>query len=128
LGTVAEVEDGVFTGRLVGDILHGPGKKHAVAALAASSGLDLSRCAAYSDSVNDVPMLSMVGTAVAINPDRRLRRVATERGWSIRDYRRLRRNVLTVARWTVAAGSVSAATAGAYLAWTMLRSRRDRPR
>ena len=128
LGTVAEVEDGVFTGRLVGDILHGPGKKHAVAALAASSGLDLSRCAAYSDSVNDVPMLSMVGTAVAINPDRRLRRVATERGWSIRDYRRLRRNVFTVARWTVAAGSVSAATAGAYLAWTMLRSRRDRPR
>ena len=100
----------------------------AVAALAASSGRDLSRCAAYSDSVNDVPMLSMVGTAVAINPDRRLRRVATERGWSIRDYRRLRRNVFTVARWTVAAGSVSAATAGAYLAWTMLRSRRDRPR
>ena len=35
LGTVAEVEDGKFTGRLVGDILHGPGKKHAVAALAA---------------------------------------------------------------------------------------------
>ena len=68
LGTVAEVKDGKFTGRLVGDILHGPGKKHAVAALATIEGLDLSRCTAYSDSANDVPMLSMVGTAVAINP------------------------------------------------------------
>lgn len=42
LGTVAEEDDGKFTGRLVGDILHGPGKKHAVAALAALQQLDLS--------------------------------------------------------------------------------------
>src|SRR5699024_6112624 len=73
LGTVAEVKDGKFTGKLVGDILHGPGKRHAVAALATIENLDLPRCTAYSDSANDVPMLSMVGTAVAINPDRKLR-------------------------------------------------------
>ncbi|GAB4979170.1 hypothetical protein MAHJHV60_47420 [Mycobacterium avium subsp. hominissuis] len=30
MGTVAESVDGVFTGRLVGDILHGTGKAHAV--------------------------------------------------------------------------------------------------
>ncbi|APT93599.1 phosphoserine phosphatase [Corynebacterium phocae] len=95
LGTVAEVKDGKFTGRLVGDILHGPGKKHAVAALATIEGLDLERCTAYSDSVNDVPMLSMVGTAVAINPDSKLRRMAAERGWLVRDYRSLRRAVRT---------------------------------
>ncbi|MFC5938679.1 HAD-IB family hydrolase [Corynebacterium choanae] len=93
LGTVAEVKDGRFTGRLVGDILHGPGKAHAVAALATVEGLDLSRCTAYSDSVNDVPMLSMVGTAVAINPDNRLRKVAAQRGWEIRDYRSLRKAI-----------------------------------
>ena len=69
LGTVAESVDGYYTGRLVGEILHGPAKAHAVQALAAAEGLDLSRCTAYSDSVNDVPMLSAVGTAVAINPD-----------------------------------------------------------
>ena len=57
LGTVAESEDGVFTGRLVGELLHGPAKAHAVRALAAREGLDLRRCAAYSDSVNDAPML-----------------------------------------------------------------------
>ncbi|APT83944.1 phosphoserine phosphatase [Corynebacterium aquilae DSM 44791] len=93
LGTVNEVKDGRFTGRLVGDILHGPGKKHAVAALAAVEGLDLERCTAYSDSINDMPMLTMVGTAVAINPDHKLRKEAIERGWEVRDFRNVRRAV-----------------------------------
>lgn len=95
LGTVAEVKDGKFTGRLVGDILHGPGKMHAVAALATMENLDLSRCTAYSDSSNDVPMLTMVGTPVAINPDAKLRDVAEERGWLIRDYRSVRKAIRT---------------------------------
>ncbi|GAA2552225.1 HAD family hydrolase [Pseudonocardia hydrocarbonoxydans] len=87
LGTVAESVDGVYTGRLVGEILHGPAKGHAVRALAAGEGLDLRRCTAYSDSVNDVPMLSAVGTAVAVNPDSALRDIARARGWQIRDFR-----------------------------------------
>ena len=57
MGTVAEHVDGVYTGRLVGDMLHGPAKAEAVKALAAREGLDLARCSAYSDSFNDLPML-----------------------------------------------------------------------
>ena len=91
LGTVAEEEDGKFTGRLVGDILHGPGKAHAVQALAETQGLNLKECTAYSDSSNDIPMLSLVGTPVAINPDRQLRKHAEKHGWLIRDYRPVRR-------------------------------------
>jgi HAD superfamily hydrolase (TIGR01490 family) len=91
LGTIAESVDGVFTGRLVGEILHGPGKAHAVRALAIREGLNLRRCAAYSDSYNDVPMLTLVGTAVAINPDADLRDLARQRGWEIRDFRTARR-------------------------------------
>lgn len=87
LGTVAESEDGVFTGRLVGDILHGLGKAHAVRTLAVREGLNLKRCTAYSDSHNDVPMLSLVGTAVAVNPDADLRELAKTRGWEVRDFR-----------------------------------------
>ncbi|MBA3907163.1 MAG: HAD-IB family hydrolase, partial [Pseudonocardiales bacterium] len=87
LGTVSEIENGVYTGKLVGEILHGAAKAHAVRALAASEGLDLRRCTAYSDSVNDVPMLSAVGTAVAVNPDSELRDIAKSRGWQIRDFR-----------------------------------------
>lgn len=109
LGTVAEEEDGKFTGRLVGDILHGPGKKHAVAALAALQQLDLSKCTAYSDSINDLPMLEMVGSPVAINPDRALRKHAKAQGWAVRDYRSVRR--------VVRAGVVPAVLAGAGLWW-----------
>lgn len=87
LGTVAESIDGRYTGRLVGEILHGPAKAHAVRALAVAEGLDLRRCTAYSDSVNDVPMLSAMGTAVAVNPDSGLRDIAKERGWQVRDFR-----------------------------------------
>ncbi|MDY3128065.1 MAG: HAD-IB family hydrolase [Corynebacterium sp.] len=107
LGTVAEVKDGKFTGRLVGDILHGPGKKHAVAALATIENLDLARCTAYSDSVNDVPMLSMVGTAVAINPDKKLRDIAEDNGWIIRDYRSVRRAIRTYGLPTLATAAFS---------------------
>ena len=109
LGTVAEEEDGKFTGRLVGDILHGPGKKHAVAALAALQQLDLSKCTAYSDSVNDLPMLNMVGSPVAVNPDRALRKHAKAQGWAVRDYRSMRR--------VVRAGVVPAVLAAAGLWW-----------
>ena len=109
LGTVAEEEDGKFTGRLVGDILHGPGKKHAVAALAALQQLDLSKCTAYSDSINDLPMLEMVGSPVAINPDRALRKHAKAQGWAVRDYRSVRR--------VVRAGVVPAALAVAGVWW-----------
>jgi HAD superfamily hydrolase (TIGR01490 family) len=87
LGTVAEHVDGVYTGRLVGDMLHGPAKAEAVKAIAAREGLDLERCSAYSDSANDLPMLTLVGDACAVNPDRRLRAHARAMGWRIRDYR-----------------------------------------
>ena len=87
LGTVSEVEDGRYTGRLVGEPLHGPAKAEAVRALAEREGLDLARCTAYSDSHNDVPMLSAVGHAVAVNPDTALREEARRQGWVIRDFR-----------------------------------------
>ncbi|MFT4201959.1 HAD family hydrolase [Gordonia sp. (in: high G+C Gram-positive bacteria)] len=91
LGTVAETEDGIFTGRLVGDVLHGLGKAHAVRSLAIREGLNLQRCTAYSDSHNDVPMLSLVGTAVAINPDSDLKEIAKVRGWESYDFRTARK-------------------------------------
>lgn len=88
LGTVAETTtDGLYTGLLVGDILHGAAKAQAVRALAIKEGLDLRRCTAYSDSANDIPMLSVVGTAVAVNPDPDLWETARARGWEIRDFR-----------------------------------------
>ena len=105
LGTVSEQVDGAYTGRLVGEMLHGAAKAEAVAALAEREGLDLSRCSAYSDSYNDLPMLTLVGDPVVINPDNRLREHAKANGWRVRDYR--------TGRKAARAGLVGAGLAGA---------------
>ena len=119
LGTVSEVEDGRYTGRLVGEPLHGPAKAEAVRALAEREGLDLSRCTAYSDSCNDVPMLTTVGHGVAVNPDSALRDEARERGWEIRDFRTGRK----AAKVGVPAAAGAGALAGGVVAGIALRRR-----
>lgn len=88
LGTVAEVRNGIYTGHLDGPPLHGLAKAEAIRAIAEREGLDLARCSAYSDSSNDIPMLSLVGNPVAVNPDSTLRAHARENDWKVRDFRR----------------------------------------
>ncbi|MEV4895914.1 HAD family hydrolase [Nonomuraea sp. NPDC059023] len=117
LGTVSETRDGVYTGHLVGDLLHGPAKAEAVRALARREGLDLTRCTAYSDSANDLPLLSLVGHAVAINPDSELREHARKHGWPIKDFRTGRK--ATMAALPIAAGL--GAVAGGIAAGIALR-------
>ncbi|QFQ99595.1 HAD-IB family hydrolase [Streptomyces phaeolivaceus] len=113
LGTVAESVDGVYTGRLVGEPLHGPAKAEAVRALAAAEDLDLSRCAAYSDSHNDIPMLSLVGHPYAINPDSKLRRHARDMDWRLRDYRTARKAAKVGLPAAAGVGAVAGGTAAA---------------
>ncbi|MCB7138199.1 HAD family hydrolase [Cellulosimicrobium marinum] len=93
LGTVAEHEGGYYTGRLVGDLMHGRAKAEAVRALAEREGLDLDASYAYGDSLNDVAMMDTVGHPCPINPDARLRRHAQDVGWPIREFRGRRRRV-----------------------------------
>lgn len=71
------------TGRLDGPFCYGEGKAAEVRRLAAERGYVLRASTAYSDSVSDLPFLSSVGTAVAVNPDRQLREVAARRGWRV---------------------------------------------
>ena len=115
LGTVAEVKDGQYTGRLVGELMHGEAKAEAVRALAAREGLDLERCTAYSDSANDLPMLTLCGHAVAVNPDTELRAVARSRGWLIRDFR-TGRKAAKIGVPTVVAAMVSGGIVGGTIA------------
>jgi HAD superfamily hydrolase (TIGR01490 family) len=122
LGTVAEARDGVYTGRLVGGLLHGEAKAAAVRALAAREGLDLALCSAYSDSANDLPMLQLVGHPHVVNPDSRLLAEARERGWPVHDFRSGRR--ATLIALPVAAGL--GALAGGIVAAAVLKRRRAR--
>ncbi|MDQ4053006.1 MAG: HAD-IB family hydrolase [Actinomycetota bacterium] len=121
MGTVSEHIDGVYTGKLVGDMLHGPAKAEAVKALAAREGLDLAACSAYSDSANDLPMLMLVGDPCAINPDARLRAHARAQGWRVRDYRTGRK----AARIGLVVGAMAGAASGTVAAGIALRGRRS---
>jgi HAD superfamily hydrolase (TIGR01490 family) len=107
LGTVAETRDGVYTGRLVGGLLHGEAKAAAIQALADREGLDLARCSAYSDSLNDMPMLTLVGHPNAVNPDLGLRAEARNHGWPIHDFRSGRKATLIALPIAAGAGAVA---------------------
>jgi HAD superfamily hydrolase (TIGR01490 family) len=82
IGSLCEIDDGVYTGRVVRPA-HGAGKAAAIRELAGREGFDLRESTAYSDSHTDLAFLEAVGKPVAVNPDRRLREIALDRGWPI---------------------------------------------
>jgi HAD superfamily hydrolase (TIGR01490 family) len=107
LGTEFITEDGVFEGGFDGEVLHGEAKAIAAQALTTRLGAKLADCWAYSDSRNDIPLLSMVGHRVVVNPDSRLAKHARALGWPILELKRAsikeaRKRVQREARQSVA--------------------------
>ena len=71
----------MYTGRLCGPVAHGSAKAERVRALLAEHGLDARRSWAFSDSVNDLPLLTLVGNPVVTNADPELAAIARTNGW-----------------------------------------------
>jgi HAD superfamily hydrolase (TIGR01490 family) len=86
IATKPKVVDGLYTGEL-DFYAYGPQKAEAIEKLAAELDIDLGGSFAYTDSTTDLPMLSSVGHPVAVNPDRALRRLAIDKGWTIEEFR-----------------------------------------
>jgi HAD superfamily hydrolase (TIGR01490 family) len=77
---------GEFTGRTTGIVNMREGKVARLAHWLTGEGLAASSLAAatfYSDSINDLPLLSAVGTPVVVDPDSRLQAEASRRGWPV---------------------------------------------
>ncbi|HSL09773.1 MAG TPA: HAD-IB family hydrolase [Actinomycetota bacterium] len=130
IATRAQVgADNRYTGSLE-FYAYGEQKAQAIRDLAERHDLDLEASYAYSDSITDAPMLAAVGHPVAVNADRELRRLAEERGWDVRNFRRpvrLRTRIVSVVPHTgpsIAAVAGGVAVAGV-LVWVVLRSRRS---
>lgn len=83
VGTEVEVQDGVLTGRLLGEPCYGQGKIGKAQALAARTGLPLSGAWFYTDSRSDLPLLRAVSRPMVVRPDPRLRLEAKRRSWPI---------------------------------------------
>jgi len=86
LCTRLEVEDGVFTGRVMLPTCFGVGKTNAASKLAAEVGVDLGQSYFYSDSKDDLPFLEEIGHPRPLNPDATLSRIARERRWPVRRF------------------------------------------
>ena len=80
-----EMKDGKATGRLLRPVVAGPGKARLVVEDARAHGHDLADCQAYSDSLSDVPMMSVVGHPFCVNPDSGLRALARSYDWPVLD-------------------------------------------
>jgi HAD superfamily hydrolase (TIGR01490 family) len=76
------VED-LATGEIEPPLLAEQGKIEAIAELCRRYNVETTQSKAYSDSFSDAPMLEYVGMPAAVNPDARLRKLATERGWPV---------------------------------------------
>ena len=83
MGSRIESVDGVFTGALLGPVMHAGHKADAAGRLAGEKGVRLGDCWAYSDSRNDIPLLELVGHPQVVNPDAALARYAASRGWPV---------------------------------------------
>ena len=90
IATIAAQENGQFTGKPRGTPSFREGKITRVEDWLESIGLwwsSFERSWFYSDSLNDLPLLSMVSDPVAVNPDDTLRAHATNEGWKIMSLR-----------------------------------------
>lgn len=116
IGTKLKVVDDTIVGELEGPITHGEEKAVRVRRLAAERGINLSQSWAYSDSINDLPMLECVRYRVAVNPEPRLKHVAVKQGWLMLDVRSRRdRAMRQMARGTMIAGAMGTTAVGVWL-------------
>lgn len=74
---------GRFAGRFNGQDCAGTEKARRVKELAQARAIRLGDSFAYSDSLEDLPLLEMVGNPVAVHPDRKLEKICRERDWPI---------------------------------------------
>ncbi len=84
LATRLEVRGGVLTGKIDGKPVYGQEKIAVVDKFLQSHGLDWTGSVALADHISDLPLLSRAGRAIAVAPDRELRKAARDRGWEIR--------------------------------------------
>lgn len=86
------VIDGRYTGATQGVLSYRGGKVKRLTAWLAERRLTPARTTFYSDSRNDLPLLTRVDEPVAVNPDPVLAEVARAEGWTRLDWRAARRH------------------------------------
>ena len=79
--TQLEEKDGRWTGKILDEPMVGEAKERVTRRMAQEMGFKLTECFAYGDSAADAGLLAAVGRPTAVNPSRKLGRIAKKRGW-----------------------------------------------
>lgn len=130
VATRMEIVDGRYSGE-VDFYCYGQYKAHAATQLAAETGYDLVASYAYTDSSTDVPLLETVGHPHVVNPDKPLRKIASERQWPVLTFSkrvslRSRFSVGSSAALALGVG-VGAVAAASATWWGLARRNRQKP-
>lgn len=83
IATELEIIDGKASGRLTGPLLEGAAKNQAVSAWAKDHHIDLAASWAVGSTLEDLPLLSLTGSGIVVNPTPEVRVLATKANWEI---------------------------------------------
>lgn len=83
VGSTVEIREGKFTGRILGIHPYFRGKVLAIHKYFEGQKIDYKHSFGFADGWADVPLLSLFGNPVAVNPSRLLKRIAEKRGWRV---------------------------------------------
>lgn len=83
IATVLKTENNKYTGEILGPVIHGESKVKAILNFISEHDFSLEGSYAYSDDVSDLPLLQLVQNPVAVNPNKKLRKIAQLEGWPI---------------------------------------------
>ncbi|MEK7539486.1 MAG: HAD-IB family hydrolase [Patescibacteria group bacterium] len=81
LSTELEVNNGVYTGAIVGMLMYGDNKLVAIKKYAKDNGFELERAWAYDDHESDLSILQAVGHPVVVNATSSLQKIANQKHW-----------------------------------------------
>jgi len=85
--TELDTNNGIYSGKIVGDIMYGENKKNTIIKYAKDNGYRLDEAYAYGDHISDLYVLDIVGHPVVVNPISSLDRIAMKRHWQKRIFK-----------------------------------------
>ncbi|KOY50613.1 HAD-IB family hydrolase [Polaribacter dokdonensis] len=123
--TEMEVKKGKFTG-LISEMCWAEGKARAGRKFAKANNIDLSKSFFYTDSIDDYPLLEIVGKPVATNPDNKLSQLAFENNWKILRFKKnTKKPVVNGLRTGLAAASLYPSALKGIVKGTLAMSQRE---
>jgi len=124
--TRMQVEKGKFNGKIVEPPCWGEGKSKAALDLAKKHELDMNKSFFYTDSIEDLPLLEIVGNPRPLNPDRDLTALAFQNDWPVMRFTdKARPGLASMVRTGLAFGSIIPAAMIGAVTGGALMSRKD---